>query len=380
MKSQKICIIGDGLAGLTTALSLAKLNIEIDLFYTKKKLSYKKDTRTTAISKSNFNFIKKIISLKNNNLFWPSKNINLFYENNKGYLNFLNYENANNISMYIFENEKIKKKIFDKLKKEKNVHLINKKILDIDNENSFLKLGNKKKKYDLIILCLGNNSNLYNSFYSRKIIKDYNEVAITCAIQHNIKKLSAQQYFLKNGPFAILPFKKNYFSLVWTLKKNFFLENEKKIKELTEQKLRNIFGIRKKFKISKIQSFPIRLSLRSNYHFKNTLILGEGIHSVHPIAGQGFNLVIRDIIKLKNLLKKNLQLGQLIRDSLILKKFKKERKPENIIFGLGIDMANTFFQSRNFFEPLKNKLLNNIKNNYSLKKVTEIISDKGLKL
>ena len=86
MKSQKICIIGDGLAGLTTALSLAKLNIEIDLFYTKKKLSYEKDTRTTAISKSNFNFIKKIISLKNNNLFWPSKNINLFYENNKGSL------------------------------------------------------------------------------------------------------------------------------------------------------------------------------------------------------------------------------------------------------------------------------------------------------
>ena len=380
MKLQKICIIGDGLAGLTTALALAKLNIDIDLFYRKKNLKYRKDTRTTAISKSNFSFIKKLISEKNDSLFWASKNINLYYENNNEYLNFLNYENTKNIAMYIFENEKIKKTIFEKLKKKKNVHLINKKISRIDNENSSLKIESKKKDYDLIILCLGSNSSLYDSFYSRKIIKDYHEVAITCSVQHNIKNLSAQQYFLKNGPLAILPYKKNCFSLVWTLKKKFFLENSKKIEELIEHRLKNIFGLKNKFIISKMQSFPIRLSLRSNYHFKNTLILGEGIHSIHPIAGQGFNLVIRDIIKLESLLKKNLQLGQLIKDSIILKKFKKERKPENIIFGLGIDMANTFFKSRNFLDPLKNKILKNIKNNYSLKRVTEIISDTGLKL
>ena len=67
MKIQKICIIGDGLAGLTTALTLKDLNIEKDLLY-KKNISTKKDNRTTAISKSNFQFLKKSLKLKINTI------------------------------------------------------------------------------------------------------------------------------------------------------------------------------------------------------------------------------------------------------------------------------------------------------------------------
>ena len=58
MKNQKICIIGDGLAGLTTALVLKNLDLDIDLFY-KKKFKVKKDNRTTAISPSNYKFLKE---------------------------------------------------------------------------------------------------------------------------------------------------------------------------------------------------------------------------------------------------------------------------------------------------------------------------------
>ena len=52
MKKQKICIIGDGLAGLTTALSLIDLPLSIDLFHRKQsiKKNHKQDKRTTAIS------------------------------------------------------------------------------------------------------------------------------------------------------------------------------------------------------------------------------------------------------------------------------------------------------------------------------------------
>ena len=69
MKTQKICIIGDGLAGLTTAIALKKLNLNIDLFYRKNNKNSKKDKRTTAISNSNYKFIIKNINLKNNNYF-----------------------------------------------------------------------------------------------------------------------------------------------------------------------------------------------------------------------------------------------------------------------------------------------------------------------
>ena len=45
--------------------------------------------------------------------------------------------------------------------------------------------------------------------------------------------------------------------------------------------------------ISNIQSYPISLRLRKQYYQKNILILGEGLHTIHPIAGQGFNLCFR---------------------------------------------------------------------------------------
>ena len=81
MNEQKICIIGDGLAGLTTAIILSKLNIKIDLYCGKKKQNL--DNRTTAISESNYQYIKNNLSLDKKNFFWPCKKIDLFFEDKK---------------------------------------------------------------------------------------------------------------------------------------------------------------------------------------------------------------------------------------------------------------------------------------------------------
>ena len=98
MRNQKICIIGDGLSGLTAALSLKNLNLEIDLFFKEAKKPFITDTRTTAISQSSFKFLKDEINIEKSNLFWPCKKINLFYEKDNKNFNFLNYdENKNNL-------------------------------------------------------------------------------------------------------------------------------------------------------------------------------------------------------------------------------------------------------------------------------------------
>ena len=58
MNKQKICIIGDGLAGLTAAIMLSKENLKIEL-YSNNENKKSLDNRTTAISESNYQFIKK---------------------------------------------------------------------------------------------------------------------------------------------------------------------------------------------------------------------------------------------------------------------------------------------------------------------------------
>ena len=378
MKYQKICIIGDGLSGLVIATALADLNLNIDIYYQDSKISYKKDRRTTAISESNFRFLSKKINIKNQNLFWPCKNINLFYEKDQTFLNFLNFEEKSKNLMYIFKNSQFKNFLKKNLKKNRKINFLNKKVSDLNFSKNYVKTNNNKFFYDIILLCAGSKSKLYDRIKpGRSIFKNYNETAITTNIKHKFQINNPSQYFLKEGPFAILPIKENCFSLVWTVKKEFHINNLKKLKKIINYKLQKIFLTKKKFNIDKINSFPIYLNLEKKYFKRNTLIFGEGIHSVHPLAGQGFNLVIRDIKKLSELIEKNIKLGLSIKDSFILNDFFNQREPENTLFGLGIHFTNEFFKRYDMIEPVKFSILNNISKLKKVKNLREYISDKG---
>ena len=378
MKKQKICIIGDGLTGLTTALSLKNLNINVDLFYKNNNKKAKIDKRTTAISESNFHFLSNQLKIKKQ-YFWPCKNIDLYYEKNLDLLNFFSFDQQKKNLLYMFENNKIKKFLFKQLKESKNVKFINKKINNINHDKSSIKYNNEIKNYDLIILCMGNCSKYYDDITNNRLIKkNYNETSITCTVKNNLNIKNSSQYFLKEGPLAILPFKKNIFSLVWSLKNKFYLKKSKNLNNLILGKLKHIYGNKIKLKLSSVQSFPISLVLYSKYFKKNSLILGEGIHKVHPMAGQGFNLVLRDIKKLYEIVEKNLEVGLLIKDSLILKEFYYARKPENILMSLGIDLTNSLFQRNKFMQPLQDFLLKNIKQSKIMKKFSEKVSNTGL--
>ena len=282
--------------------------------------------------------------------------------------------------MHIFKNDTMKYEMIKKIKSEKKIKLQSKIIKNINQRESYIEFNKKKKiYYDLIVLCLGGNSKLYSKFSNgRNITKNYNQIAVTALVSHNYKIKNPSQYFLKEGPLAVLPYSKNKFSLVWSLENNFFEENKKKIKSLINLKIKNIFDTRKKFEITDLQFFPIHLNLKTEYFKSNILIFGQGIHSIHPIAGQGFNLIIRDIIKLHDLIAKNLSLGLTIKNSNILKDFKSSRGPENTLMGLGVDFTSTFFKQYKYLEPMKNMILKKIDKINFLKKIGKKISDTGI--
>ena len=369
MIKQRICIVGDGLSGLMTAAVLAKVpGIEVNLIA--KKGTKNADKRTTAISDTNFKFINQNITTLGQKLFWPSKKIELFYETSKEKINFLNLNEANSNLMYVFENDKIKSVLLKEISKNK-INLIRKNVKNLD----------KLKNYDLIILCIGGQSKIYNNITKiRSIKKDYKEIAITGYVKHNFKTLNTSQFFLKEGPLALLPFSKNYFSFVWSVKKFFFENNSKNIKALLKNKIAEILKSKDNITISNIQSYPISLNLRRQYHQKNILILGEGLHTIHPVAGQGFNLVLRDIKKLKEIIKYYVSLGISIKNSYALSDFYNSRKPENTIMSLGVDATHSFFKQNKYLDPFKEIIIKNIKNNEVLKKFSKIISNRGLSL
>ena len=378
MTQQKICIIGDGLAGLTTAAILSKQNISIDLYCGRKK-KRKKDNRTTAISESNFQYIRSELNLINKNIFWGCRKINLFFEDKRKIINFLNLNEKNKNVMHIFQNKELKKKLIRINLFRKNIKIIKKDIKKINTDDSFVELNKKKIFYDLIILCIGSSSKFYLKIESsRSIKKDYEEFAITGIVKHKEKIENACQFFLKEGPLAILPFQKNSFSTVWSVNSNYFKTNKHNLKKILKDKLRILLNSNTIKKVDYIRSFPINLNLKTKYFKRNVLILGDGLHAVHPMAGQGFNLFLRDVKKLAELMLKISKLGLLFKESFLLKNFYNSRKPENNLFGFGINLTNLFFKNNKYFSKSRKIILNNINRFNFIKKTSQSIADKGI--
>ena len=131
-------------------------------------------------------------------------------------------------------------------------------------------------------------------------------------------------------------------------------------------------------KINKIQSFDLKgLSLRSYFH-KNILAFGDLLHRIHPLAGQGFNMTIRDIKILNNLIQNKIDLG-LPLDSKLNIEFEKKQKYKNYIFSSGIDLIHEFF---NLERKTKNNFLSKsiqyFNKNSNINKTFIKIADKGL--
>ena len=379
MSQQKICIIGDGLAGLTTAAILSKQNVCIDLYSGSRKKSKNFDARTTAISNSNFQYIKNNLNLMKTNFFWPSKQINLFFEDGNKIINFLNFDEKDKKFMHIFQNKDLKKELNKIISLKKNIKLIKQSIKSISSENSSVTLNKKKIFYDLIILSTGRLSKFYSKIeVNRSIKKNYEEIAITGLVKHETKIDNASQFFLKEGPLAVLPFRKNIFSIVWSVNSKYFKNIEQDLKKILTKKLRKILKTRKLKPVNFVQSFSINLNLKTKYFKKNVLILGDGLHAVHPMAGQGFNLVLRDIKKLSELMFRITKLGLMLKDSLLLKNFYNSRKPENNLFGLGINLTNVFFKDNKHFFSFKKIILNNVKKFDFIKKISQSVADRGI--
>ena len=217
MNKQKICIIGGSLTGLVTAISLSKLNCEIDLVMGDNKQIIQSN-RTVAISQSNLDFLYKLeISKKFKNDIWPCSIMKLYAENeskNFSELFQLNNKKKEKKILYMIENSKLIKNMTNKVKNIKNINLIkNEKIDKIENAGLLksVKFGGNNFKYNLIIVCTGANSNFSkNIFPNESIENSYKETSATTILKHDsCKNNVVRQIFLDNAILALLPISKD---------------------------------------------------------------------------------------------------------------------------------------------------------------------------
>jgi len=354
-----VCILGNGLSGLTLAKALVNENIYVDLLSPKKNLKLNK-FRTIGISKSNSEFFcNNIINIEK--FLWKLNKIEIFTDNLKKE-KLINFENKNDQLFSIVKNYKLHEYLEKCLSKN---NYFKKKIF---NKNSFF-----VDDYELVICCDYFHP-ITKKYFDKKILKQYNSIAYTTVIRHEkILNNSAIQIFTKRGPLAFLPISKNETSVVYS-SDNSFSKKKVNINELIQ-----FYNFKYKIKyIEKISSFELNsLNLRS-YHYDNILAFGDLLHRIHPLAGQGFNMTIRDIKVLLEIIKKRKNLGLLL-DSSVNNEFENNLKHKNFIFSNGIDLIHEFF---NIERKTKNSLLSKsaqlIANNSSINKLFTKIADKGI--
>jgi 2-octaprenyl-6-methoxyphenol hydroxylase len=357
----KVCIIGDGLVSLTLANVLIQKNLSVDILFNSKNKKYSK-TRTLGISKSNIDYFnKEIINIKK--ILWEIKNIKVFTESlsNKEILSFANDKKQ---IFSIIKNHKLYEILIKNLKKSKFVEF---------KENGDFK-SIIKENYKLIINCDPNHK-ITKLFLSSSFEKNYNSYAYTTIINH--KKISSNntafQNFTKNGPIAFLPLSNTETSVVYSLRIN---KDKKKID------IKNL--IRKfnpKYSIIKINDcvrFKLKSSIPRKYYKDNVLAFGDLLHKIHPLAGQGFNMSIRDIKLLSKLIDERINIGSDI-DGSLCHEFQKKTQDKNYIFSSGIDWIYELF---NFESKMNTKLIiktiNYIGKNKSINSFFKKFADSGV--
>ena len=318
----KVCILGDSLVSLSLAKALVNKGINTEILSQKNYLKYNK-TRTLGISKSNIDFFNKNI-VNIDKLLWDINKIEIFSENLKD-KRLLKFENSNQRLFSLIKNDELKILLLSALKRNK-LFKIKKPVSD-----KYL----FKRKYELIINCDSRNI-ITKKFFYKKMNKNYNSFAYTTIIHH--KKLkenhTATQTFTKKGPIAFLPLSEHLTSVVYSMR---------------GKKNSDVLNLIKKYnpryedlKIKKIENFELKSSYLRNYYYKNILAFGDLIHKIHPLAGQGFNMSVRDIKKLLMLIEFKVDHG-LNLDSSICSEFEKQKKHENYLFSSGIDFIYEFF-------------------------------------
>ncbi len=328
-----ICLLGNNLTNLVLANILLKKKIDVDIISNAKPSLSTNTIRTIAISNVNYQFLRKNIK-GISNFGWPTEKIKIYSTKNKS-SELFEFNNKDQSNFFLLKYSEI----FNLMKKNKSLKFINLKNYNLSNI--------KKREYNLIINSEQNNP-ITKKYFQNRIEKNYKSLAHTAIIHHKkIENKIAMQIFTKNGPLAFLPLSNNQTSIVYSN------NSTKLIDKLSLLKIINNYNHQYKItKISEVESVGIKLLVLRYYYFKNILSFGDLIHRVHPLAGQGFNMTIRDIKSLSNILEENIKLGIDDGES-IAEKFQEKNKHINFMYGLGIDAINSFFK-------LDSKLQNNL--------------------
>ena len=200
----------------------------------------------------------------------------------------------------------------------------------------------------LLVAADGKRSELRERAGIKCVGWSYPQIGIVTTVAHaRPHHGKAVQHFLPAGPFAMLPLTGNRSSIVWTEEG----ERGKAIMEAGEDRFLDELTKRFGFRLGEIalagprQSFPLDLQIARSFVADRLALIGDAAHVVHPLAGQGLNIGMRDVAALTETVVEAARLGLDIGAVLQLERYQRWRRFDSAFSAAVMDGLNRLFSN-----------------------------------
>ena len=182
----------------------------------------------------------------------------------------------------------------------------------------------------------------------------YPQTSIVCTVAHGRPHNGvAHERFLPAGPFAVLPMTGRRSSIVWTERATL----APVMMALDDNAFEAELGRRIGPSLGRVRviggrwAFPLALLHADRYAAPRLALVGDAAHAIHPIAGQGLNLGLRDVAALAEAVVDAHRLGLDIGGTQVLARYEHWRRPDNVMLAAATDGLNRLFSTA--FPPVK---------------------------
>jgi 2-octaprenyl-6-methoxyphenol hydroxylase len=178
---------------------------------------------------------------------------------------------------------------------------------------------------------------------------EYDQSGIVVTVGHERDHHGrAEEHFLPAGPFAILPLKGNRSSLVWTERRSEAARivglNESEFHDELEQRFGLHLGEIKA--LDKPRAFPLGYFVARSFIGERLALVGDAAHVIHPIAGQGLNMGLKDVAALAEVVVDAARLGLDPGEARVLEGYQRWRRFDTMAMGLATNSLNLLFSNR----------------------------------
>lgn len=202
----------------------------------------------------------------------------------------------------------------------------------------------------LIVAADGRNSPAREAAGIKLVGWPYDQMGLVATVEHDLPHHGrAEEHFTPSGPFAILPLTGNRSSLVWSER----TENAQRLLGLDDEsfaaELRLRFGshLGSVRIISGRHGYPLAMYIATDFAAPRLALVGDAAHVLHPLAGLGFNLGLRDVAALAECVHDAAGLGLDIGSIALLERYTQWRRFDTVATGAAMDGMNRLFANTN---------------------------------